>query len=157
MIKKIIPVILFGAFTLPTVAEETGSTDQMAESMVAGMQKADMTYRELMEVMGMASSLMQQGIIRENKQMVWQGANIIFTHPAPKHKPWLIVPKEDRTAFKATLLSFDKVLDKHTESIVAASKQADWLGASQALGELNGACIACHAMWKQKATAVPVQ
>lgn len=121
-----------------------------AEKLVSSMKKADMTYRQLMEVMVRSSSMMHEGILRENKQMVEVGANFIFTHPAPNHKPWSIMKKEDQAEFKQSLVSFDKILDVHTESIVEASKKENWTEASKAANELMNSCISCHAMWKNK-------
>lgn len=40
---------------------------QSAEQLVAGKEQADMTYRQLMEILGEATSIIQTGIIRQNK------------------------------------------------------------------------------------------
>ena len=128
------------------VAEE-----RTAETLVESMRKADMTYRELMEVMGKSSAMMHEGILRQNKQMVEVGANFIFTHPAPKSPPWNVMPVSDQTAFKSSLVAFDEILDTHTKSIVEAAKKAEWSEAANASNALTNACIACHAMWKDKA------
>lgn len=121
-----------------------------AEDLVAGMERADMTYRELMEVMGSASGLMHEGILRQNPQMVKSGANIILIHPAPSHDPWAIMAEEDQAGFKSSLVTFDKLLDQYTESTAIAATEKDWPAASQSLQELNTACVSCHAMWKDK-------
>lgn len=121
-----------------------------AEQLVASMKKADMTYRQLMEVMGRSTSMMHEGILRENKQMVEVGANFILTHPAPNHKPWSIMKKEDQKGFKQSLLAFDKILDIHTEAMVEAAKKEDWIEASKASHELLNSCVSCHVMWRNK-------
>ena len=121
-----------------------------AEQLVASMKEADMTYRELMEVMGRTSSMMHEGILRENKQMVEVGAHFILTHPAPNHKPWTIMKKKDQQGFKQSLLAFDKILDIHTEAIVEAAKKEDWIEASKASHELLNSCVSCHVMWRNK-------
>lgn len=121
-----------------------------AEDLVAGMERADMTYRQLMEVMGGASGMMHEGILRQNPQMVKSGAEVILTHPAPSHKPWSIMPQEKQAGFKSSLVSFDKLLDQYTEATAKAAAQKDWLKASQSLQELNMACVSCHAMWKDE-------
>lgn len=126
------------------------SEEKTAEQLVASMKKADMTYRQLMEVMGRSSSMMHEGILRENKQMVEVGANFIFTHPAPNHKPWSIFKKEDQKGFKQSLLAFDKILDIHTEAMVEAAKKENWIEASKASHELMNACVSCHTMWRDK-------
>ena len=143
---RIFLTILFVSFVTSNVFAEKDD----AEKLVSSMKKADMTYRQLMEVMGRSSSMMHEGILRENKQMVEVGANFIFTHPAPNHKPWTIMKKEDQARFKQSLVTFDKILDTHTESIVAAAKKENWIEASKASNELMNSCISCHAMWKQK-------
>jgi len=65
--------------------------EKTAEQLVASKKKADMSYRQLMATMGIGSTMMHEGILRENKQMVKSGANLILHHPAPKHKPWSIM------------------------------------------------------------------
>lgn len=142
--------ILIILLSMSLLASNVFAEKDDAEKLVSSMKKADMTYRQLMEVMVRSSSMMHEGILRENKQMVEVGANFIFTHPAPNHKPWSIMKKEDQVGFKQSLVSFDKILDVHTESIVEASKKENWIEASKAANELMNSCISCHAMWKNK-------
>ena len=142
--------ILIALFLMSLVTSNVFAENDDAEKLVSSMKKADMTYRQLMEVMVRSSSMMHEGILRENKQMVEVGANFIFTHPAPNHKPWNIMKKEDQAGFKQSLVSFDKILDVHAESIVEASKKENWIEASKAANELMNSCISCHAMWKNK-------
>lgn len=132
-------------------AQQENSLPDQAEAMVASMEKADMTYRELMEMMGASTAMMHSGVLRENPQLVKQGADGILTHPAPKHKPWAIMPEADKAAFKQSLLTYDKILDQGAEAVVNAAVERDWQAANKALGELNSACISCHALWKGKA------
>jgi len=139
--------LLFASFFVLTNAWAEAET---AEALVQSMKKADMTYRQLMEVMGEASNMMHEGILRENKQMVEVGANFIFTHPAPKHKPWSIMAEEDQAGFKGSLLAFDKILDTHTNAVLAAARADQWVDANKALYELSNACIACHTTWRNK-------
>ena len=143
--KTILPLILL-SLAIPNVYAE----EKSAEQLVASMKKADMTYRELMGVFGRSSSMMHEGILRENKQMVEVGANYILTHPAPNHKPWSIVKKEDQKTFKESLLVFDKALDVHTEAMVVAANKDNWTEASEASHALMNTCISCHAIWKDK-------
>lgn len=122
-----------------------------AEQLVASKKKADMTYKQLMEIMGDASAMIHKGIIRQNKQMVKKGADLILHHPAPKHKPWSIMAESDQKAFKQSLLSFDKILDKHAFRAAQEAKKENWLEASKSAYELTNSCISCHAAWKHKA------
>jgi len=124
--------------------------EDAAEDLVASKKKADMTYRQLMEVMGGASAMIHEGIIRENQQMVREGANIIRNHPAPKHKPWTIMEKSDQAAFKQSLLSFNKTLDTHAGRAAKEAAEGRWAKAAEAAHELTNSCVNCHAMWRQK-------
>ncbi|TVT50173.1 MAG: hypothetical protein FHP94_03645 [Denitromonas halophila] len=124
--------------------------DRTAEQLVSSKTRADMTYRELMEVMGKSLSTILEGIVRENKQMVDVGANFILTHPAPKHKPWDIMQETDQAAFKQSLLAFDALLDLHSKSVVSAAMNNDWIEAGNAAHALTSSCVSCHAMWKNK-------
>jgi hypothetical protein len=125
--------------------------DDAAEKMIASKQQADMTYRQLMEILGRASSLVHEGIIRENKQMVKEGVDIVLHHPAPNHKPWTIMQPADQDGFKQSLLAFDKILDDYAIRAEAAAAKGDWLAANSAFNDLNAACISCHSMWRAKA------
>ncbi len=142
--------IILTPFLIYLIAFNAGAQDGAAEKLVSSMKKADMSYRQLMEVMVKSSTMMHEGILRENKQMVEVGANFIFTHPAPNHKPWSIMQVEDQAGFKQSLVAFDKILDIHTENIVEAAKKEEWVEASKASHDLMNACISCHAMWRQK-------
>jgi len=121
-----------------------------AEQLVASKKKADMTYKQLMATMGRSSTMIHEGILRENKQMVKTGANFILGHPAPNHKPWSNMKKEDQADFKKSLLAYDKILDIQTEAIVAAADKENWTDASTAANELMHSCISCHAVWKNR-------
>lgn len=146
-LKRTLPALIALFLSIPVVVQ---SQEHSAEQLVAGMQRADMTYQQLMEIMGEASGMMHEGILRQNQLMVKTGANFILTHPAPSHNPWEIMPEEDQAGFKASLVTFDKILDQYTLETVEAAEQKDWLTASEALQELNKSCIACHQMWKEK-------
>lgn len=122
-----------------------------AEAMVASMRIANISYRDLMNMFSHALAEMQDGMIRHNPELVKQGANVVFTHPAPKDKPWTIMAKEDQEGFKQTLLAYDKVLDVFTEEIVASAEKNDWQAGIEAVGKLQGACIACHQEWLHRA------
>ena len=124
--------------------------EQTAEQLVSSKKKADMSYKQLMATMGNSSSMMHEGILRENKQMVKTGANFILGHPAPNHKPWSIMKKEDQADFKNSLLAYDKILDMHTQAIVTAADKEKWTDASTAANELMHSCISCHAIWKSR-------
>ena len=144
---KTIPSLLLAAVLLPLPA----FAEQDIEALVASKRAVEMSYRELMHIMGNSLNLMQTGLVSQNKELVEQGANIIFTHPAPKEKPWKIMRQEDQDAFKKVLLSYDKVLDDRTKDILSASRQKDWVAASESLAQLQYACVSCHMQWKHKA------
>ncbi|MCG7985389.1 MAG: hypothetical protein JAY90_21940 [Candidatus Thiodiazotropha lotti] len=138
------------ALLLTGISLAANSASHNAESRFASMEKSDMTYRQLMEMLGEASAMAHLGILRENKQMVKQATSIITGHPAPSQKPWVIMPTNDQAQFKATLLVFDPLLDQHASAIAAYADKNNWPAASQALSELNAACIGCHALWRKR-------
>ena len=94
--KKILTTLLLMSLATSNVLAEKDD----AEKLVSSKKKADMTYQQLMEVMGKTSSMIHEGIFRENKQMVEVGAHFILNHPAPNHKPWAIMKKEDHAGLK---------------------------------------------------------
>ncbi|SCZ67877.1 hypothetical protein [Thiohalomonas denitrificans] len=143
--KKVVVTSL--AVLLTTLSHAQGKD---AEALVAGKQKADMTYLQLMEIMGEASSMMHKGVLRQNKQMVKEGADIILTHPAPNHKPWTIMAEEDQAGFKKSLLAYDQLLDTKAGKVVEDADQGAWTKASNSLNDLNATCLSCHAMWQEK-------
>jgi cytochrome c556 len=133
------------------IATSSTFAQQDAEALVASKQPADMTYRELMQIFSHALATMQDGVLRQNREMVKQGANFILTHPAPKHKPWTIMAPADQEGFKQALLTYDKVLDATTTNALKTTGGRDWQGGIEAIGELQRACVSCHAVWKDKA------
>ena len=121
-----------------------------ADTLIASKKKADMTYKQLMEIMGSSLSMIQQGVIRENKQMVIEGASFILNHPAPRYKPWTIMKKSDQNDFKQSLLSYDETLDVHARRAMEEAKKENWLESSNAAHDLTNSCITCHLVWKSK-------
>lgn len=145
--KKLIAI---AAISL-TVAFPAFAQNDAAEAMVASMRIANISYRDLMNMFSHALAEMQDGMIRHNAELVKQGANVVFTHPAPKDKPWTIMAKGDQEGFKQALLAYDKVLDIFTEEAVTAAEKHDWQAGIDAVGRLQGACISCHQEWLHKA------
>ena len=144
--SRLLPVILILGLTTTASFGQRDAADQL----VAGKIQADITYRQLMAILGEASSIIHKGILRENKQMVRTGADIVLHHPAPKHKPWTIMDEKDQEAFKQSLLTFDKIMDEHAARAAQEAANENWMDANRALGDLNASCISCHAMWRNK-------
>ncbi|ABL66136.1 VOC family protein [Chlorobium phaeobacteroides] len=126
------------------------AAEKTAEQLVAGKKQADITYRQLMEIMGTASTMINEGLVRENSRMVRDGVDLVINHPAPNHKPWLIVAPKDQEEFKKTLVAYDPILDSQAEQIAVEAGKPDWNAANSAASTLMGTCIACHASWKDK-------
>lgn len=144
--KKTLSTLLAAALlSTPLLAQEN------AEALVASMRQAEMTYKELMQIMGSSINQMQLGVLSQNRELVERGANLIFTHPAPNHKPWAIVEPKEQEGFKQALLTYDKVLDADTNQILKASRAKDWLAATSAIAQLQTSCVSCHMQWKDKA------
>jgi hypothetical protein len=136
-----------------TVSLPMAYGESAADALVAGKQRADMTYRELMQILGRSLGWMQSGIVLENKQLVREAANHVQHHPAPRHKPWLIMDPLDQEGFKQALLAFDAMLDRGAGEVTAAVEQGDWIGATEAMARLQTTCVSCHMQWRGKARA----
>jgi hypothetical protein len=149
--KPLVTLLLASALVVPLAQSEERTADQL----VASKRQADMTYRQLMELMGASLAMIQEGIVRENAELTKTAADMILKHPAPSHRPWSIMADADQAAFKQSLLSYDQVLDSEATRIADAAAAGDWLGASQSAYALPNACITCHVMWKNK--VVPAQ
>lgn len=124
---------------------------QDADALVASKRAANMTYRELMQTFSHALGAIQDGVIRQNEELVKQGANVILTHPAPKEKPWSIMATSDQKGFQQALLAYDRVLDTMTSEVVKAANLRNWQEGIDAVGRLQGACVGCHHEWMHKA------
>ena len=103
IVRRLLSVILTLGLTTTALFGQGDTADQL----VASKKQADIMYRQLMAILGEASSIIHKGILRENKQMVRTGADIVLHHPAPKHKPWTIMDEKDQETFKQSLLTFD--------------------------------------------------
>lgn len=123
------------ALVTSLVASIAHAEGQTADQLVAAKRHADMTYRQLMEVMGTASAIIQDGLVRENAEMARMGADVIADHPAPNHKPWTIMAEPEQDTFKQALLSYDKVLDNGATRIAEAAAAGDL-----ARGQPGGLC-----------------
>ncbi len=121
-----------------------------ADDLVKSKTKADITYAQMMAGMGEGLSMIQKGILTQNKFLVESGVYLIDSHPAPRHKPWSIMPKEDQKAFKQTLLSYDTLLHDTTSEILGALYLEDWILANEKAYELSTHCMSCHATWQTK-------
>lgn len=108
-----------------------------------------------MELMGAASTMIQEGILRENQELTRTATEMILKHPAPNHRPWAIMAEADQAAFKQALLSYDPVLDREATRIAEAAADGDWSGASASAYVLTNACLRCHLLWKQKVIGKP--
>lgn len=124
--------------------------EKTADDLVKSMKKADITYAQLMQGMGMAKNNIDGGIISMNKLLVERGIDFIRTHPAPKQKPWVIMAQNDREGFKSMLVYYDKKMDEDVEAIEKAIKSKDWQKALEASTELSNSCISCHVSYKNK-------
>jgi len=119
-----------------------------ADELIKTMKKEDITYAQLMGGMAMAINNIQTGIISQNKMLVDRGIDFIRTHPAPKQKPWVIMDKKDRDAFKTSLVYFDKKMDDDVLAIEKSVANKDWSGAVEGLNTFQNTCVACHVSWK---------
>jgi hypothetical protein len=144
--KALIALALSFAIALPAALAQ-----QNAEALVASKRPADMSYRDLMQILGRALNWIQDGILLQNKQLVREGVAVIVNHPAPRHKPWTIMEAADQESFKQALLAYDKIFDAKANTVAAAAEKSEWLEASAALAELQTACVSCHTQWQHKA------
>lgn len=124
---------------------------QNADALVAGKRQADMSFRELMQILGRGLGWVQDGVLLQNKQLVREGVNVIVNHPAPRNKPWTIMDPANQDEFKQVLMTYDKTLDAKANAVASATEKSDWLGASASLAELQATCVSCHTLWKHKA------
>ncbi|MHB1403380.1 MAG: hypothetical protein ACYCWB_13370 [Thiobacillus sp.] len=148
MIKR--PLIFLAAATLAFSSLSATAQDN-AEALVASKSAADMSYRELMQILGRSLAWIQNGIVLQNKQLVREGVNHILRHPAPNHKPWSIMDKADQEGFKQALLAYDPILDIQAKEAGAAAEKSDWIEATAAAARLQTSCVSCHSQWKSKA------
>ncbi len=121
-----------------------------AEQLVASKKNAEMSYRELMNILGSGTTMVQLGILMENKQMIIEGSGLILNHAAPNEDPWLIMNKQDQEEFKNSLLSYDIILDNYAREIAEKAKEEDWLEVNKKTYELINSCVVCHSLWRHK-------
>lgn len=144
--NRLIVVGLTAVISTGVFAKELKSADELIQTM----KKEDITYAQLMSGMAMAINNIQTGIISQNKMLVDRGIDFIRTHPAPKKKPWVIMAKKDREAFKASLLHFDKKMDDDVLAIEKSVMKKDWGEAMNGLNTFQNTCISCHISWKDE-------
>jgi ABC-type nickel/cobalt efflux system permease component RcnA len=125
-----------------------------ANELVKSKQKSNMSYKQMMMQMGEAYKLMQTGLLTQNKELIALGANMIQNHPAPKTKPWLIMPKDMQDDFKQTLIAYDKLLHEGISNIINSLETDDFATINANIYELSNHCISCHSAWQNKVVGV---
>lgn len=123
-----------------------------AEGLVASKAQSEMTYKQMMQRMGEAYSMMQRGLILQNKELIKTGTWMIDDHPAPKEKPWLIMQQADQNDFKKTLIAYNDLLHGSAFTINEALKNDDWYEINKQVFDLSNHCISCHQTWMHKVT-----
>jgi len=142
---------------LSTGLNAAGKKITTAEELVGTKKLMDITYKEQMELYGSAMRIIQSAIITRNRMLAKKGADLILTHPAPRSKPWSIMPTdEDKKGMKKSLLMYSKVFKRSLLGIKKAADRGNWLDANKAAYELSNACVSCHARWKNKAISTSI-
>ncbi len=121
-----------------------------AEELVEGKVKADMTYRQMMQIMNLSAGKIFNGIVLQNRVMVKDGVKAIMYHRAPNHKPWSIMPKDKQEVFKEMLLIYDEELHEGAEAIEDAVDNDNWIAATDAFAKMTHSCIVCHQSFKNE-------
>lgn len=128
-----------------------------ADELYTSKQRSDLSYQQVMEMLLSGSSLIHEGVLRENPVMLSKGADLIQEHYAPYHRPWVIFAKEDQAAFKQMLLTYNPILHEAAEAVVHAAEAGNWKEAAERAGTLNAACVSCHAVWKHRVIGYPAR
>ncbi|WP_299069684.1 hypothetical protein [Accumulibacter sp.] len=115
--KAVIALSMSLAVPLPIAIAQ-----QSAEALVASKRPADMSYRDLMQILGRALNWIQDGVLLQNKQLVREDVNVVVNHPAPRHKPWMIMETADQGGFKQALLAYDRILDAKANAVASAAE-----------------------------------
>ena len=118
------------------------------QELVKSKEKSDLSYKELMQQFGRAYSMIQKGVIEQDKVTIEIGLDSIDTHPVPKEKPWSIISKDNQEAFKASLLYYDNQLHNNIIDIKESLKTNNWILINQKVFDLSNQCISCHITWK---------
>ena len=121
------------------------------KELLASKRKSNMSYKQMMIQMGEGFKMIQTGLLTQNKELIKLGCNIIQNHPAPKTKPWLIMPKESQEEFKKTLIAYDKILHSNVSKIEKSLEKGDFSDINQNIFELSNSCISCHSVWQERA------
>jgi hypothetical protein len=137
------------AHTEITIPHTHPATASRAEKLVQSKHTSNMTYRQMMQQMGESFKMLQTGVLTQNRDLIRLGADMIQHHPAPKTKPWLIMPAKDQEAFKETLIAYDKLLHGGAGAIIDVL-EADFDTINNRVHDLSTQCISCHAVWQTK-------
>ena len=135
----------------PSLQAEVVSADDVYNSRVL----SDLSYKEVMEMMVRGSTLIHEGILRQNSIMVNKGTQLISEHYSPYHKPWVIFVKKDQEAFKKMLIAYNDLLHESADAITSLADEKKWEDAAKKASDLTSTCMSCHAVWKDKVVAYP--
>jgi cytochrome c biogenesis protein CcdA len=122
---------------------------QTVNQIVQRKHASHMTYKQMMQQMGESFKMVQTGLLTQNSDLIRLGADLIQHHPAPKTKPWLIMPEEEQEAFRESLIAYDKLLHQSAGMIIDALDK-DIYEVNNRIFEMSNHCISCHQLWQNK-------
>jgi len=122
---------------------------QTVNQIVKSKKASHMTYKQMMQQMGESYKMLQTGVLTQNRDLIALGADLIQNHPAPKTKPWLIMPEEEQEAFRESLIAYDKLLHQSAHEIIKALDE-DMYEVNNKVFEMSNHCISCHTLWQNK-------
>jgi len=128
---------------------DISDSTQTVNGIVRRKHASNMTYRQMMQQMGESFKMVQTGLLTQNRDLIRTGADMIQHHPAPKTKPWLIMPEEEQEAFRQSLIAYDKLLHQSAAAIIDAL-DGDIYEINNRIFEMSNHCISCHQLWQNK-------
>lgn len=146
---KRLPICLLTAILLATSPGLSAHDD--FESTFMAKRKADISFAQLMQIMHQATSMMLDGILYENKEMVALGAHLLDEHPAPALGPGVAIVPERRKAFEGVMPAYDKIFHGAAHRVRDAAAKGQWNEAYAGYREITDACVACHDVWRPHA------
>lgn len=147
-------LMIFAMSSFAFAAEVAEPQQKTLEQITKGRNKANITFKELMQIAEMEVMRMFDGFMRQNFLQVELAANTLDNHPMPAKDvagpgQWMFLVPEKREEFKAAMPHFEKVVHGYAREAAKLAKDGKWEEGYTAYQKMINGCVSCHLVFRE--------
>lgn len=155
--KKFLVALAIAMLIIPSAVFAAGveePKEKTFEQIVKGRAKANITFKELMQIASSETMRMFDGFMRQNYLQIELAANTLDNHPMPAKDvtgpgQWMFLVPEKREEFKAAMPHFEKSVHGYAREAAKLSKEGKWEEGYAAYQKMIAGCVQCHLVFKE--------